>query len=424
MIACVYATRSNSGPNPPNSARSTRSAATPASEATVSPRHGRSATTSRIGRSVGQDRLQDGAGSRHQDTDAHRARDTHVHSARRDAAIHEGTLPAAVPRLGAQPAVEQGCPGGRPSLWSRPGRGCIGAVRRAFPLPTVLGVVLAATGIAALIHAPTAAAATSGSADLSTLITPDIPAGFTATAVGNGASDQPTTTEPSSQGSHVPVSPPLYLQAPATTHGSGTADTLPTFWKLWWNPLSRQALAVSLAHYSSGSLARRAIAELGTELSGPKGRTDFTLTSTFVPTGIPGARGYNLTAPATATTSPFIVSAVLFQTGDVENLVSVFSTGTSPATATVSSFARTQYRYALPKQSTMPTPTPARPRTWPWIVGGIVLVGLVASSLVARRRHVVSHRRRHRRRRASVISRAFGQRQPSPRRLRSGSGPP
>src|SRR5664279_2060473 len=52
VIDRVYRSRSNAGPNPPNSARSTRTAGMAASEATSIARHRRSATTSRTGRSA------------------------------------------------------------------------------------------------------------------------------------------------------------------------------------------------------------------------------------------------------------------------------------------------------------------------------------------------------------------------------------
>lgn len=230
---------------------------------------------------------------------------------------------------------------------------------------------------------------------LSTLMTTQVPAGFVPTATGNGKSDQPTTTEPRSQSGQVPITPELYLRDPPTT-GKGT--TLPTLWRLWWDPASQQALTVSLAQYSDSSMAATAISQLNTSLTGAVGNSGLTLTSVFVPQGLPGAHGYNLaaTSSATPTKSPFTVSAVLFRTGTVEYLDTILAAGTEPATGAVSAFALAQYHSAVARPLVHPAAVVQHAATWPWIAGGVVVVILVLVAFIARRRAVVKRRRRHR----------------------------
>jgi hypothetical protein len=233
------------------------------------------------------------------------------------------------------------------------------------------------------------------SPSLSSLMTTHVPAGFVATATGNGKSDQPTTTEPRSQSGQVPITPELYLRDP-TTAGAGT--TLPTLWRLWWDPASQQALTVSLAQYSDASMAATAISQLNSTLTGSVGNSGLTLTSVFVPQGLPGARGYNLAAAssATPTKSPFTVSAVLFRTGTVEYLDTILAAGTEPATGAVSSFALAQYHSAVARPLVHPPVVVHHAATWPWIAGGVAVVILVLVAFIARRRAVIRRRRRHR----------------------------
>jgi heme exporter protein D len=235
---------------------------------------------------------------------------------------------------------------------------------------------------------------------LSSLVTTHIPAGFVSTARGSGASDLPTTTDPGAQTGQVPVSPELYLRDPAKARG---VDPLPTLWRLWWDPTSQQALTVSLARYPDASLATKAVATLDAALTGSTGSRGLTLTSVFVPAGLPGARGYNLSAAASATPtkSPFTVSAVLFRSGTVEYLVSMLAGGTEPATGAVSSLAVAQYHDAISTPLARPPVVAPSGTSWPWIAGAAALVVLVLLALVARRRAVVRRRRRrmHRQRR-------------------------
>ena len=230
---------------------------------------------------------------------------------------------------------------------------------------------------------------------LSSLMTTHVPAGFVPTATGNGKSDQPTTTEPRSQSGQVPITPELYLRDPVTT---GSGATLPTLWRLWWDPASQQALTVSLAQYSDASMATKAISQLNTALTGSVGNSGLTLTSVFVPQGIPGAHGYNLAAAtsATPTKSPFTVSAVLFRAGTVEYLDTILVAGTEPATGAVSSFAVAQYHSTTARPLAHPSALVRHAATWPWIVGGVTVVVLVLVAFIARRRAVVRRRRRHR----------------------------
>ena len=230
---------------------------------------------------------------------------------------------------------------------------------------------------------------------LSALMTTHVPPGFVPTATGNGKSDQPTTTEPRSQSGQVPISPELYLRDPATT---ATGATLPTLWRLWWDPASQQALTVSLAQYSDASMATTGISQLNTSLTGSVGNSGLTLTSVFVPEGLPGAHRYNLAAAtsATPTKAPFTVSAVLFQTGTVEYLDTILVAGTEPATGAVSSFALAQYHSAVARPLVHPPVVVHHAATWPWIAGGVVVVILVLLAVIARRRAVVKRRRRHR----------------------------
>ncbi len=263
-------------------------------------------------------------------------------------------------------------------------RDCIGAVRKAAPLLVAAGVLasLAASAGVAAASAPT----------LSSLITGHIPAGFVPTARGNGASDRPTTTEPRAQTGQVPISPELYLRDPGKANGGAT---LPTLWRLWWNPTLQQTLTVSLARYSGASQATRAVAELDAALTGSVKSSGLSLTSAFVPAGLPGGHGYNLSAATSATPNktPFTVSAVLFHSGPVEYLVTILAGGTEPATGAVSSFAVTQYQAV----STASVRTPAaatHASLWPWVVIGVLVV-LVVAAFIARRR-AVARRRRHR----------------------------
>jgi hypothetical protein len=230
---------------------------------------------------------------------------------------------------------------------------------------------------------------------LSSLMTTHVPAGFVPTANGNGKSDQPTTTEPRSQSGQVPITPELYLRDPGT---AGSVTTLPTLWRLWWDPTSQQALTVSLAQYSDASMATNAISQLNTSLTGSVSNSGLTLTSVFVPQGLPGAHGYNLAAAtsATPTKAPFTVSAVLFQTGKVEYLDTILAAGTEPATGAVSSFALAQYHSAVARPLVHPPAVVRHAATWPWIVGGAAVVIVVLVAFIARRRAVVRRRRRHR----------------------------
>lgn len=259
-------------------------------------------------------------------------------------------------------------------------------MRRAFPL-------LLAAGIVGSLAFPAMAGAAGPS--LSSLMTTHVPSGFVPTASGNGQSDQPTTTEPRSQTGQVPISPELYLRDPPTTRG-GTS--LPTLWRLWWDPASQEALTVSLAQYSDASMATTAISQLNTALTGSVGNRGLMLTSVFVPQGLPGAHGYNLAAAtsATPTKAPFTVSAVLFRTGTVEYLDTILSAGTEPATGAVSSFALAQYHSTAARPLVHPPAVVHQAATWPWIAGGVVVVLLVLAAVVARRRAVVRRRRRHR----------------------------
>jgi hypothetical protein len=230
---------------------------------------------------------------------------------------------------------------------------------------------------------------------LSSLMTTQVPAGFVPTATGNGQSDQPTTTDPRSQTGQVPITPELYLRDPAKTTAGAT---LPTLWRLWWDPATQQALTVSLAQYSDPSMAAKAIAELNTTLTGSVGNSGLTLTSAFVPQGLPGAHGYNLAAAtsATPTKAPFTVSAVLFRTGSVEYLDTILAAGTEPATGAVSSFALAQYHSAVARPLVHPPAVVHQSSSWPWIAGGAAVVILVLVAFIARRRAVVRRRRRHR----------------------------
>jgi hypothetical protein len=236
-----------------------------------------------------------------------------------------------------------------------------------------------------------------GAADpsLASLMTTQVPAGFVPTATGNGQSDQPTTTEPRSQTGQVPITPELYLRDPAKT---GVGATLPTLWRLWWDPASQQALTVSLAQYSDPSMTAKAVSQLNSTLTGAMGNSGLTLTSVFVPQGLPGALGYNLAAAtsATPTKAPFTVSAVLFRTGSVEYLDTILAAGTEPATGAVSAFALTQYHSAIARPLVHPPAVIRHTATWPWIAGGAAVVILVLVAFVARRRAVVRRRRRHR----------------------------
>lgn len=263
-------------------------------------------------------------------------------------------------------------------------------MRRAF-------LLLLAAGIVGSLALPVAFPALAGAASptLSALMTTHVPAGFVPTATGNGKSDQPTTTEPRSQSGQVPITPELYLQDP-TTAGSGT--TLPTLWRLWWDPALQRALTVSLAQYSDAATATTAISQLNTSLTASVSDSGLTLTSAFVPQGLPGARGYNLAAAASATPTkaPFTVSAVLFQTGAVEYLDTILAAGTEPATGAVSSFALAQYHSAVARPLVHPPVVAQHAATWPWIAGGVVVVILVLLAFIARRRAVVKRRRRHR----------------------------
>lgn len=230
---------------------------------------------------------------------------------------------------------------------------------------------------------------------LSSLMTTQVPAGFIPTATGNGKSDQPTTTEPRSQSGQVPVTPELYLKDPPTTKG---ATPLPTLWRLWWDPTSQQALTVSLAQYSDATTAATAIAQLNSSLTGSVGNSGLTLTSVFVPQGLPGANGYNLASATsdTPTKAPFTVSAVLFRTGTVEYLDTILAAGTEPATGAVSSFALAQYHSAVARPLVHPPPVVQHAATWPWIAGGVAAVILVLVAFIARRRAVVRRRQRRR----------------------------
>jgi hypothetical protein len=246
---------------------------------------------------------------------------------------------------------------------------------------------------------------------LSSLVTTHIPAGFVSTARGNGASDQPTTTDPGAQTGQMPISPELYLRDPAK---SRAGDALPTLWRLWWDPTSQQALTVSLARYPDTSLATKAIATLNAALTGSAGSRGLSLTSVFVPDGLPGAHGYNLSAAASATPtkSPFTVSAVLFRSGTVEYLVSMLAGGTEPATGAVSSVALTQYHDAMATPLAHAPVVAPSSSAWPWIAGGVALVVLLLAALVARRRAVV----RRRRQRMSRQPRGPGAHRPAHRR--------
>lgn len=265
-------------------------------------------------------------------------------------------------------------------------RACIGAVRKAAPLLVAVGVLASLACSAGAAAAPAPA--------LSSLITGQIPAGFVPTARGSGASDQPTTTEPGAQTDQMPVSPELYLRDPGKTNGGAT---LPTLWRLWWDPTSKQALTVSLARYADSSHAEKAVADLDAALTGSVKNSGLTLTTVFVPAGLPGGHGYNLSAAtsATPTKSPFTVSAVVFRSGPVEYLVSVLAGGTEPATGAVSSFAVTQYHDASTPLARTPV-APPHASYWPWIVAGVLVVLLLAA-FIARRR-AVARRRRHRHR--------------------------
>jgi hypothetical protein len=267
-------------------------------------------------------------------------------------------------------------------------------VRRAFPL------LLAAAILGSVAFPATPAIADVASPDgtsLLSLATGPIPSGFVSTAAGNGKSDQPTTTEPRAQSGQVPITPELYLQNPSRT-GAGAA--LPTLWRLWWDPASQQALTVSLAQYSGSSMADKAISQLDAALTGTVANSGLTLTSVFVPQGVPGAHGYNLASPTSATPSksPFTVSAVLYRRGTIEYLDTILAAGTEPATGAVSSFAVAQYHGTLPKALVHPNAVIGHTTIWPWIVGGAVVVILVA--FLARRRAVVRRRRSRRHRHA------------------------
>jgi hypothetical protein len=261
-----------------------------------------------------------------------------------------------------------------------------------FPLLLVVGVV------GSLAFPTTSGAA---GASLHDLITSEIPSGFVATAAGNGSSDQPTTTEPRAQNGQLPITPELYLRIPAKT-GSGSTAATPTLWRLWWDPASQQALTVSLAQYTDASMAEKSISELNTALTGSVGNSGLTLKSAFVPQGLPGAHGYNLSAAtsATPTKAPFTVSAVLFRTGTIEYLDTILAAGTEPATGAVSAFALAQYHHvtATATATAQPQAVAHHSATWPWIVGGAVLVILVLVAFIARRRAVIRRRRRHRHR--------------------------
>ncbi len=272
------------------------------------------------------------------------------------------------------------------------GRGCIGAVRRAFPLLLAAAIVGSAAFPTMAAVADTASPA---GASLLSLPTGPIPSGFVSTAAGTGKSDQPTTTEPRSQSGQLPITPELYLENPST-NGAGAA--LPTFWRLWWNPASQQALTVSLARYTDSSMADKAISQLDSALTGTVAKSGLTLTSAFVPMGLPGAHGYNLASPTSATPSksPFTMSAVLYRLGTVEYLDTILTAGTEPATGAVSSFALAQYHATQAKVPVHPDAAVGHTTTWPWIVGGAALVILLLVALVARRRAVVRRRRRHR----------------------------
>jgi hypothetical protein len=259
-------------------------------------------------------------------------------------------------------------------------------VRKAFPL-------LLAGGIVGSLAFPALAGA--GTTTLSSLSGSGIPAGFVATATGTGQSDQPTTTEPQAQSGQVPITPELYLQDPGK---AGAPATMPTLWRLWWNPASQQALTVSLAQYSDTSMATLSISRLNTALTGSVGNSGLTLTSVFVPEGLPGAHGYNLSAATSATPSksPFTVSAVLFRSGTIEYLDTILAAGTEPATGAVSSFAVAQYHRATIRPSVRPQRVAHHRSTWPWIAGAAVVVLLIVA-FIARRRAVVRRRRRRHR---------------------------
>ena len=259
-----------------------------------------------------------------------------------------------------------------------------------FPLLLVAGVV-----------GSLAFSATSGAASVSLhdLITSEIPSGFVATAAGNGSSDQPTTTEPRAQAGQLPITPELYLRVPVTT-GSGTTAATPTLWRLWWDPASQQALTVSLAQYTDPSTTAKSISELNTALTGSVGHSGLTLKSVFVPQGLPGAHGYNLSAAtsATPTKAPFTVSAVLFRTGTIEYLDTILAAGTEPATGAVSAFALAQYHRVTATRAVHQRAVAHHSATWPWIAGGAALVILVLVAFIARRRAVIRRRRRRRHR--------------------------
>jgi hypothetical protein len=263
-------------------------------------------------------------------------------------------------------------------------------VRRAFPLLLAAAIVGSAAFPTMAAEADTASPA---GASLLSLATGPIPSGFVSTATGTGTSDQPTTTEPRSQSGQLPIAPELYLENP-----SRTGAALPTLWRLWWNPGSQQALTVSLAQYSDSSMADKAISQLGAALTGTVAKSGLTLTSAFVPMGLPGAHGYNLASPTSATPSksPFTVSAVLYRLGTIEYLDTILTAGTEPATGAVSSFALAQYHGTLARVPVHPDAVVRQTTTWPWIVGGAALVILVLVAFVARRRAVVRRRRRHR----------------------------
>ena len=147
-------------------------------------------------------------------------------------------------------------------------------------------------------------------------------------------------------------------------------------------------------------MAEKSISELNTALTGSVGNSGLTLKSAFVPQGLPGAHGYNLSAAtsATPTKAPFTVSAVLFRTGTIEYLDTILAAGTEPATGAVSAFALAQYHHVTATTTAQPQAVAHHSATWPWIVGGAVLVILVLVTFIARRRAVIRRRRRHRHR--------------------------
>jgi hypothetical protein len=217
--------------------------------------------------------------------------------------------------------------------------------------------------------------------------------GMVPTAIGNGGR-QPTEVLPAP--SHLrqidvlggaPLTPTIILAPVRITHFGAIPISLAAYWKVWWDGNAQLKAVVGLQQHADIPSAQNALAYLATRIRSPKAfsssRVQYTGSSSFTVTGIPGAVGYvwDGVEGTPAKHIAFEVRIAGFYRGSDLAVVSMTSYGTRTNPQQFLAFAQAEY-------GALGGPFPLNRRQLAFLL--VLLFGLGALALAIRRKSRVA----------------------------------